>query len=79
VTNTSKRTDVHQSLDVQLGFQHNQQEGALSGIIHFCTFLNFYKLKSKLDKIPQDERAVVDFSLCSFVDHTVQESLQNYE
>ena len=49
------------------------------GIIHFCTFLNFYKLKAKLDKIPQNAQAVVDFSLCSFVDHTVQESLNNYE
>ena len=35
--------------------------------------------KSKLDKIPQNEKAIVDFSLCSFVDHTVQESLNSYE
>lgn len=62
-----------------LMYKENETENYYVGIIHFCTFLNFYKLKSKLDKIPQDERAVVDFSLCSFVDHTVQESLQNYE
>jgi hypothetical protein len=49
------------------------------GVIHFCTFLNFYKLKSKLDKVPQSEKVVIDFSLCSFVDHTVQESLHSYE
>ena len=48
-------------------------------VIHFCTFLNFYKLKAKLDMIPQTDKVVVDFSLCSFVDHTVQESLHNYE
>lgn len=62
-----------------LMYKENETQNYYVGIIHFCTFLNFYKLKSKLDKIPQDERAVVDFSLCSFVDHTVQESLQSYE
>ena len=62
-----------------LMYKENETQNYYVGIIHFCTFLNFYKVKSKLDKIPQDERAVVDFSLCSFVDHTVQESLQNYE
>ena len=62
-----------------LMYKENETQNYYVGIIHFCTFLNFYKLKSKLDKIPQDECAVVDFSLCSFVDHTVQESLQNYE
>jgi MFS superfamily sulfate permease-like transporter len=62
-----------------LMYKENETQNYYVGIIHFCTFLNFYKLKSKLDKIPQNERAVVDFSLCAFVDHTVQESLQNYE
>ena len=62
-----------------LMYKENETQNYYVGIIHFCTFLNFYKLKSKLDKIPQNERAVVDFSLCSFVDHTVQESLQSYE
>ena len=60
-------------------YKENETQNYYVGVIHFCTFLNFYKLKSKLDKIPQNERAIVDFSLCSFVDHTVQESLQSYE
>ena len=60
-------------------YKESETQNYYVGVIHFCTFLNFYKLKSKLDKIPQVERAVVDFSLCSFVDHTVQESLQSYE
>jgi MFS superfamily sulfate permease-like transporter len=46
---------------------------------HFCSFLNFYKLKQKLDTIPQTEDVVVDFSLCEFVDHTVMDSLNNYQ
>lgn len=45
---------------------------------HFCTFLNFYKLKDALDAISEDMDVVVDFSMCEFVDHTVMENLQNY-
>ena len=46
---------------------------------HFCSFLNFYKLKQKLDNIPEDQDVVVDFSLCEFVDHTVMENLNSYQ
>ncbi|WP_299210930.1 SulP family inorganic anion transporter [uncultured Dokdonia sp.] len=46
---------------------------------HFCTFLNFYKLKDKLDAISEDTDVVVDFSMCEFVDHTVMENLHNYQ
>ncbi len=45
---------------------------------HFCSFLNFYKLKDKLDAVPEDQDVIVDFSLCEFVDHTVMENLNNY-
>ena len=62
-----------------LMYKENETKSYYVGVIHFCTFLNFYKLKAKLDKIPQTEKVVVDFSLCTFVDHTVQESLHNYE
>lgn len=60
------------------------REGASDGnyyvsVKHFCSFLNFYKLKRKLDAIPEDHDVVVDFSLCEFVDHTVMESLSNYQ
>ena len=46
---------------------------------HFCSFLNFYKLKAKLDAVPETEDVIVDFSLCKFVDHTVMENLNNYQ
>ena len=46
---------------------------------HFCSFLNFYKLKQKLDAIPEDQDVVVDFSMCEFVDHTVMENLSGYQ
>ena len=45
---------------------------------HFCSFMNYYKLKNKLDVISENEEVVVDFSMCSFVDHTVLEGLENY-
>ncbi len=48
-------------------------------IKHFCTFLNFYKLKEKLDAISEDTDVVLDFSMCEFVDHTVMENLHNYQ
>ena len=46
---------------------------------HFCTFANFYRLKQKLDAIPEDNDVIIDFSLCDFVDHTVMENLNNYQ
>lgn len=47
-------------------------------IKYFCSFLNFYKLKNKLDVIPENQNIVLDFSMCNFVDHTVMEGLENY-
>jgi carbonic anhydrase len=46
---------------------------------HFCSFLNYYKLKSQLDEIPENQDVVVDFSLCSFVDDTVMENINHYQ
>ncbi|MEO9570208.1 MAG: SulP family inorganic anion transporter [Polaribacter sp.] len=45
---------------------------------NFSSFLNYTKLKSKLDQIPETEEAIIDFSLCDFVDHSVMENLSNY-
>ncbi|WP_034060472.1 SulP family inorganic anion transporter [Lacinutrix jangbogonensis] len=57
-----------------------QEEGNYYvSVKHFCSFLNFYKLKAKLDAVPETEDVIVDFSLCKFVDHTVMENLNNYQ
>jgi MFS superfamily sulfate permease-like transporter len=45
---------------------------------NYCTFLNYNKLKSKLDQIPEDKEVIVDFSMCDFVDHSVMENMSNY-
>lgn len=44
----------------------------------FSNFLNFYKLKAKLDLIPVDSHVILDFSLTNFVDLTVKEQLNQY-
>ena len=46
---------------------------------NFCSFLNFFRLKIKLDQVPESQHAIVDFSLCEFVDHTVMEGLHEYQ
>ena len=45
---------------------------------NFCNFLNFFKLKKKLDEIPETSNVIIDFSICDFVDHTVMEGLSEY-
>jgi MFS superfamily sulfate permease-like transporter len=45
---------------------------------NFSSFLNYTKLKSKLDQIPENEDAIIDFSMCDFVDHSVMENMNNY-
>ncbi|PWK20527.1 SulP family inorganic anion transporter [Xanthomarina spongicola] len=45
---------------------------------HICSFLNYYKLKNKLDAVQENQDVIVDFSLCEFVDHTVMENLNSY-
>ena len=46
---------------------------------HFCNFLNYYRLKEKLNMVPQDKDVIVDFSMCEFVDHTIMEKMNNYQ
>ncbi len=46
---------------------------------HFCTFLNYYRLKEKIDDLPEDQDVVIDFSRCTFVDHTVMENVHDYQ
>jgi MFS superfamily sulfate permease-like transporter len=46
---------------------------------NFCTFLNYSKLKIRLDAIPETREAIVDFSMCNFVDHTVMENMSDYK
>ena len=62
-----------------LMYQESDRDNYYVSVLHFCSFLNFFKLKKNLDQIPEDQNAIIDFSRCCFVDHTVMENLQNYE
>ncbi|MEP0133341.1 MAG: SulP family inorganic anion transporter [Eudoraea sp.] len=59
-------------------FKEEDEGSFYVSVKYFCSFLNFHKLKDKLDDVPESEDVVLDFSMCSFVDHTVLEGLENY-
>ncbi|WP_420320883.1 SulP family inorganic anion transporter [Flagellimonas sp.] len=59
-------------------FQEHEGKNYYVSIKYFCSFLNFFKLKNKLDAVPEDQNVIVDFSMCGFVDHTVMEGLESY-
>jgi len=62
-----------------LMFKESDTNNYYVSVKNFCTFLNFSKLKRKLDNIPETEIAIIDFSLCDFIDHTVMESMSDYK
>tara|TARA_R110002111_G_scaffold207082_1_gene271362 strand:- start:2500 stop:4692 length:2193 start_codon:yes stop_codon:yes gene_type:complete len=61
-----------------LMFQEQDNGNYYVSVKHFCSFLNFYRLKEKLDAVPENNDIIIDFSLCEFVDHTVMENLNSY-
>ena len=61
-----------------LMYQEQDNGNYYVSVKHFCSFLNYYRLKEKLDAVPENSDVIVDFSLCEFVDHTVMENLNGY-
>jgi MFS superfamily sulfate permease-like transporter len=61
-----------------LMYQEHDNGNYYVSVKHFCSFLNYYRLKEKLDAITENKDVIVDFSMCEFVDHTVMENLNNY-
>ena len=55
-----------------------EDEKYFVSVENFSSFLNYSKLKSKLDQIPESEDVIIDFSRCDFVDHTVMENINSY-
>lgn len=62
-----------------LMFKEDETESYYVSIKHFCSFLNFNRIKEKIDVIPESSKVIVDFSSCEFVDHTVMEGIHNYQ
>jgi MFS superfamily sulfate permease-like transporter len=58
---------------------YREENNYYVSVKHFCSFLNYYKLKDKIDAVPENQDVIVDFSLCEFVDDTVMENLNNYQ
>ncbi len=65
--------------NVLMYHEDNAKGNYYISVKHFCTFLNYFRLKQKLQAIPETEDVVLDFSLCHFVDHTVMENLHGYQ
>ncbi len=61
-----------------LMFKESDNDNYYVSIKNFSSFLNYNKLQSKLDQIPEDKDVIVDFSLCTFIDHSVMENMNSY-
>lgn len=48
------------------------------GVKGFSSFVNFLKLKKRLDQVPTKQHVILDFSMTDFVDHSVMEHVYNY-
>ena len=59
--------------------EENDRDNYYISVKHFSSFLNYFRLKSKLEAVPETEDVIVDFSMCEFVDHTVMENLNNFQ
>ncbi len=59
--------------------EHDRKHSYYVSIKHFCSFLNYFRLKQQLDTIPENEDVIVDFSMCEFVDDTVMENINSYQ
>ncbi len=59
--------------------EYDNNSNYFISVKHFCSFLNFYKLKEKINAVPEHLDVIVDFSMCKFVDDTVMENLSNYQ
>jgi hypothetical protein len=62
-----------------LMFKEGVNDTYFVSVKNFSSFLNYSRLKRKLDTIPENQDTIIDFSLCDFVDYTVQESLLGYQ
>ena len=59
---------------------YKEEDGSyFVSVKHFCSFLNFNTLKANLEAIPENNDVIIDFSLCGFVDHSVMESVDDYQ
>lgn len=58
-------------------YQEDNGQYILS-VKNYSNFLNYNRLRLKLDSIPSGSNVILDFTLCQFVDETILEHLANY-
>jgi MFS superfamily sulfate permease-like transporter len=59
--------------------EQDEKNNYYVSVKHFCSFLNYFRLKKNLDAIPENQNVIVDFSMCEFVDDTVMENMHSYQ
>ncbi|MGB5418667.1 SulP family inorganic anion transporter [Algibacter sp.] len=59
--------------------EQGEKDNYYVSVKHFCSFINYFRLKKHLNAIPENKDVVVDFSLCNFVDDTVLENIHDYQ
>ena len=59
-------------------FMKEDEDKYFIGVKGFSSFVNFLKLKKRLDQVPSKEHVILDFSMTEFVDHSVMEHIYNY-
>jgi len=59
---------------------YEEEDGSLHlSVKGHSSFINYLKLKEKLDSIPANKSLILDFSLTSFVDNSVMEHIHHYK
>lgn len=59
---------------------YEEEDGSLHlSIKGHSSFINYLKLKEKLDSIPANKSLILDFSLTTFVDNSVMEHIHHYK
>lgn len=82
VTQLSITKDLRQYLNSvskpNVIFMKEDEDKYFIGVKGFSSFVNFLKLKKRLDQVPSKEHVILDFSMTEFVDHSVMEHIYNY-
>lgn len=72
------RQYVNSVLQPNVIFMKEDEGKYLIGVKGYSSFVNFLKLKKRLDLVPNKQHVILDFSMTDFVDHSVMEHVYNY-
>jgi MFS superfamily sulfate permease-like transporter len=59
---------------------YTEEDGTyILSVKKFANFMNFMRIRKKMDSIPTGANIIVDFTLCDFIDNSVMEHLGGYD